>query len=51
MEVLTKEEMQRFLIQAKEEGYFELFLMEISTGMRRGELLGLNGMTDLIHMS
>ena len=41
MEVLTKEEMQRFLIQAKEEGYLELFLLEISTGMRRGELLGL----------
>ena len=41
MEVLTKEEMQRFLIQAKEEGYLEMFLLEISTGMRRGELLGL----------
>ena len=41
MEILTKTEMQRFLIQAKEEGYFELFLMEISTGLRRGELLGL----------
>lgn len=41
MEVLTKQEMQRFLIQAKEEGYLELFLLEISTGMRRGELLGL----------
>lgn len=41
MEVLTKHEMQRFLIQAKEEGYFEMFLLEVSTGMRRGELLAL----------
>ncbi len=41
MQVLTKEEMQRFLIQAKEEGMYELFLLELTTGLRRGELLGL----------
>ena len=41
MQVLTREEMQRFLIQAKEEGYFELFLMELATGLRRGEVLAL----------
>lgn len=41
MQVLTREEMQRFLIQAKEEGYYELFLLELSTGMRRGEILAL----------
>lgn len=41
MQVLTREEMQRFLIQAKEEGYYELFLLELATGMRRGELLAL----------
>ena len=41
MQVLTREEMQRFLIQAKEEGYFELFLMELATGLRRGEILAL----------
>ena len=41
MQVLTREEMQRFLIQAKEEGYFELFLLELTTGLRRGELLAL----------
>lgn len=41
MQVLTKEELQRFLIQAKEEGMYELFLLELTTGLRRGELLGL----------
>lgn len=41
MKVLTKEEMQRFLIQAKEEGMYEMFLLELTTGMRRGELLAL----------
>ena len=41
MNLLTREEMQRFLIQAKEEGYYELFLMELATGLRRGEVLAL----------
>ncbi len=41
MQVLTREEMQRFLIRAKEEGMYELFLLELTTGLRRGELLGL----------
>ena len=41
LQVLTREEMQRFLIQAKEEGYFELFLLELATGLRRGEILAL----------
>ncbi len=41
MQVLTREEMQRFLIQAKEEGMYELFLLELTTGLRRGELLAL----------
>lgn len=41
MQVLTREEMQRFLIQAKEEGYYELFLLELATGLRRGEVLAL----------
>ena len=34
MNILTREEMQRFLIQAKEEGYYELFLLELATGLR-----------------
>lgn len=40
-QVLTREEMQRFLIQARYEGYYELFLLELATGLRRGELLAL----------
>lgn len=32
---------KRFLIQAQDEGYYELFLLELTTGMRRGEILGL----------
>ena len=35
------EELRRFLIQAKAEGMYELFLLELTTGMRRGELLAL----------
>ena len=41
IEVLTVEEMQRLLIQAKEEGFYEMFLLDLSTGLRRGELLAL----------
>ena len=29
------------LVQAKAEGMFELFFLDLSTGLRRGELLGL----------
>ena len=41
MQVLTPEEIQRLLIQAKEDGCFELFLLELSTGLRRGEICAL----------
>ena len=41
VEVLSPEEMQRLMIQAKEEGFFEMFMLDIGTGLRRGELLGL----------
>ena len=41
MQVLTKDEMQRFIVQAKADGYFELLVLELCTGMRRGEILGL----------
>jgi len=41
MQVLTREEMQRFMLQAKADGYFELFLLELCTGMRRGEIVAL----------
>ena len=41
MQVLTRDELQRFLIQAQAEGYYELFLLELATGLRRGELMAL----------
>ena len=41
MQVLTKEEMQRFIIQAKADRCFELFILELYTGMRRGEIAAL----------
>lgn len=41
MRILTTEEICRFLIQAKEDGLYELFLLELGTGLRRGELLAL----------
>ena len=43
MQVLTGEEMQRFLIQAKEDGFYEMMLLELATGMRRGEICALHG--------
>ena len=41
MQVLSPRELRRFLIQAQAEGYYELFLLDLCTGMRRGELLAL----------
>lgn len=41
MQVLDREELQRFLIQAQAEGYYELFLLDLCTGLRRGELMAL----------
>ena len=56
MQVLTRDEMQRFIIQAKSDGYFEIFVLELCTGMRRGEILGLqwddlNMQTGELHIS
>ena len=41
MAVLTGEEIQRLLIQAKEDGCYELLLLELSTSLRRGEICAL----------
>ena len=41
MQVLAPEEIQRLLIQAKEDGCYELLLLELATGLRRGEILAL----------
>lgn len=42
VQILEKDAIQRFLIQAKYEGMYELFLLELTTGLRRGELLALH---------
>ena len=39
--MLTPEEIQRLLIQAREDGCYELLLLELSTGLRRGEICAL----------
>ena len=41
MNRLSREDMQKVLIQAKEENYYELFLLEFATGLRLGELMAL----------
>ena len=41
VKVLTHEEIQRLMIQAKAEGFYEMILLALATGLRRGELLGL----------
>lgn len=41
MKVLSREDMQKVLIQAKEENYYELFLLKFATGLRLGELMAL----------
>ena len=41
MQVLSPEDIQRLLIQSKEDGCFELLLLELSTGLRRGEICAL----------
>lgn len=46
MQVLTHDEMRRFLIQAKQDDFYELALLELATGMRRGEICALKW-TDL----
>ena len=40
-QVLTREEMQQLLIQAKADSCYELLLLDLSIGLRRGELLAL----------
>ena len=41
MKGLTPEEIQQLLIQAREDGCYELLLLELSTGLRRGEICAL----------
>ena len=41
MKTLPVEQLTSFLQEAKESGVFELYYIELATGLRRGELLGL----------
>ena len=41
MKTLPVEQLTSFLREAKESGVFEMYYIELSTGLRRGELLGL----------
>ena len=41
MQTLPVEQLQSFLREAKDSGVFELYYLELATGLRRGELLGL----------
>ena len=43
MNVLSRESMQKLLIQAKEEKYYELFLLEFATGLRLGKQAVVRG--------
>ncbi|MDY5611976.1 tyrosine-type recombinase/integrase [Dysosmobacter sp.] len=41
MKTLPTEQLTSFLREAKESGVFEMYYIELATGLRRGELLGL----------
>ena len=45
MKFLTPEEIQRLLIQAREDGCYELLLLELSIGLRRVRSAPSSGMT------
>ena len=41
MHTLPAEQLSAFLREAKESGVYELYYLDLATGLRRGELLGL----------
>lgn len=41
MKTLPVEQLQSFLREARESGVFELYYLELATGLRRGKLLGI----------
>ena len=45
MKVQTPKESQHLLIQAGEDGCYELLLLELATGLRQGRAWHSNGMT------
>ena len=41
MQILCKNELTRFLAETKDADLYALFLLELSTGVRREDILGL----------
>lgn len=41
MQTLSTDQLAAFLLEAKHSGVFEMYYIELATGLRRGELLGL----------
>ena len=41
VKILTPEAMQKLLYQARIEGFYEMFMLDLATGLRRGEVVGL----------
>lgn len=41
VKILTPEAMQKLLYQAQQEGFYEMFMLDLATGLRRGEIVGL----------
>ena len=41
VKILTPEAMQKLLYQAQIEGFYEMFMLDLATGLRRGEVVGL----------
>ena len=41
MQTIPEEQLQAFLAEAKATGVYEMYYIELVTGLRRGELLGL----------
>ena len=41
MQTIPAEQLQAFLQEAKATGVYEMYYIELATGLRRGELLGL----------
>ena len=41
IKILTPEAMQKLLFQAQKEDFYEMFVLDLATGLRRGEVVGL----------
>ena len=41
MKTLTADQLSTFFREAKDSGVYELYYLDLATGLRRGELLGL----------